>query len=126
MMERAVFEKSKQLELVRIQIPKSKWDNVPVDERVIFILLGHVANELNVLDAIAAGDPERAITTLMDEMKEVTRLFLSVISGCMWVFISRHLGKDLGALNAQTIGVDAIADGRRFVLPYFVSLKADA
>jgi hypothetical protein len=37
------------MELTKIQIPKDRFRRIPKDEQVLFVLLGHLANELNVL-----------------------------------------------------------------------------
>ncbi len=87
--------------------------------------LGELICNLALFQAVAVDDPQRAVITLLNDVWEVRRLFLSVISGCMWVFVSRHLGKDPGALKAETISVDAPTDGRRFAIPYFVSTSGD-
>ena len=83
-----------------------------------------VASNFAMLQAIAADDPERAIRTFLEELRDTTRLFLSVIAGWMWVFISRHLGTDLDALKAGTerINLNGLADRRRFAIPYFVTV----
>ena len=51
----------------------------------------------------------------MDELNRVIPLFLSVVSGCMWVFISRHplnREKVIAGKSTATIFVGPLKAGR--------------
>jgi len=78
-----------------------------------------------LLQAVAPDDPAKAIATFLEDLDKMSRLFLSVISGCIWAIISRHLGEDLDALKAEKVNVDVFHDGRHFAIPYF-SLAGDS